>query len=206
MSAAAPESCRSRRSPSEATVSRVDHGTGPCFRSHPMKFAVRSSACLLVALSAAVASAAPSVPSLLDAARNGDRAALRALLQNGANVNAAEPDGTTALHWTSYRDDGEGTGLLIKAGANLNARNDLGATPLWVASFNGSDPLVRQLLAAGADPNLALLAGESPLMAAARAGKPLVVAQLLEKGAVVNAHGARDQTALMWAASQKHPD
>ncbi len=145
-------------------------------------------------------------PPLVDAARNADRDALRALLQKGANVNAAEADGTTALHWASYRDDVESADLLIRAGAKVNAANDLGATPLWTASQNGSAPMVRRLLAAGANPNAALLAGETPVMVAARSGNPAVVEQLIAKGANVNARGARGQTALMWAVSQKHPD
>jgi ankyrin repeat protein len=162
---------------------------------------------LLPVLFSAVVGAGPAArPALLDAARSGDRDTLRALLQKGASANAVEADGTTALHWASYRDDVEGAGLLIRAGAKVNAANDLGATPLWIASQNGSEAMVRQLLAAKADPNIALLAGETPLMVASRAGKPLVVAQLLAKGANVNARGSRSQTALMWAVSQQHAD
>ena len=142
---------------------------------------------------------------LIDAARNSDREALRRLVQNQTEVNAAEPDGTTALHWASYRDDGESADLLIKAGANVNAANDLGATPLWIASLNGSAAMVRRLLQAGANPNAALLLGETPLMVASRSGNPDVAEQLLAKGANVNARSARGQTALMWAVSQKHP-
>ena len=77
---------------------------------------------------------------------------MRALLKQGANVNAADGDGTTALHWASYRDDLESADLLIRAGANVNAANDLGATPLWAASLNGSAAMVRRLLQAGAEP------------------------------------------------------
>jgi uncharacterized protein len=150
--------------------------------------------------------AADTRPPLVDAARTADVTTLRALLQQGADVNAAEADGTTALHWASYRDDGDSADLLIRAGANVNAANDLGATPLWTASLNGSDAMVRRLLAAGANPNAALLAGETPVMVASRSGKPAVVEQLIAKGANVNAHGARGQTALMWAVSQQHPD
>ena len=143
---------------------------------------------------------------LINAARNTDREALRRLVQEKTDVNAAEPDGTTALHWASYRDDGESADLLIKAGANVNAANDLGATPLWTASLNGSAAMVRRLLQAGANPNAALLLGETPLMVASRSGNPDVVEQLLAKGANVNARAARGQTALMWAVSQQHPD
>jgi ankyrin repeat protein len=145
-------------------------------------------------------------PPLVDAARNADREALRSLLQHGASVNAADADGTTALHWASYRDDVETANLLIRAGAKVNAANDLGATPLWTASLNGSAAMVQRLLEAGANPNAALLAGETPVMVAARSGSPIVVEQLITKGANVNAHGARGQTALMWAAAQKHAD
>ena len=64
-------------------------------------------------------------PPLVEAAKNGDKDGLRALVQRGTNVNAAEGDGTTALHWASYRDDVESADLLIHAGANANAANDL---------------------------------------------------------------------------------
>src|SRR5881397_2949818 len=143
---------------------------------------------------------------LIDAAKNVDRDGLRGLLRQGVNVNATEPDGTTALHWASYRDDLESADLLLRAGADVNARNDLGATPLWAASQNGSEPMVRRLLEAGANPNASLLLGETPVMVAARSGAPAIVELLAAKGANVNARGARGQTALMWAVAQKHPE
>jgi ankyrin repeat protein len=143
---------------------------------------------------------------LLTAAKNADKDALRALLQKGANVNAADADGTTALHWASYRDDVETADQLIRAGAKVNAANDLGVTPLWTASQNGSAPMVKRLLEAGANPNAALLLGETPVMVASRSGYPMVVEQLLVKGANANARAARGQTALMWAVAQLHSD
>ena len=149
--------------------------------------------------------AAPTLP-LINAARNADREGVRRLVQEKADVNATEPDGTTALHWASYRDDVESAELLIKAGANVNAANDLGATPLWTASLNGSAVMVRRLLQAGANPNATLLLGETPLMVAARSGNADVVQQLVTRGANVNARATRGQTALMWAVAQKHPD
>ena len=165
---------------------------------------------VVIPLTAVIMSATPATaadrPPLVAAARTADAAVLGALLQHGADVNAAEADGTTALHWASYRDDGDSADVLIRAGAKVNAANDLGATPLWTASLNGSEAMVRRLLVAGANPDAALLAGETPLMVASRAGKPAVIEQLLAKGANVNAHGARGQTALMWAVSQKHAD
>ena len=143
---------------------------------------------------------------LVDAARNADAGAVRALIQKGANVNAAEGDGTTALHWAADRDDLATVDLLIRSGARVNAANDLGATPLWAACLNGNPAIVRRLLQAGANPNAALLLGETPLMVAARSGNAEVVEQLAARGATVNARAARGQTALMWAVSQRHPD
>jgi uncharacterized protein len=150
--------------------------------------------------------AAVDPPSVIQAAKNGDKDALRALIQKKADVNQAEADGATALHWASYHDDLSSADLLIHAGAKINAANDLGATPLWAASQNGSSAMVRKLLDAGANPNAALMSGETPLMVAARGGFPDVVEILANKDANVNAHGSRGQTALMWAVAQKHPE
>ena len=168
-------------------------------------FAALTRCATIVTVVGGVAIAAQQ-PALVDAARNGDTTALRALLQKRADVNAAAGDGTTALHWASFRDDLETAELLIRAGAKVNAATDLGVTPLWNASQNGSDAMVRRLLQAGADANAALLAGETPVMVASRSGYPGVVEQLIAKGAGVNARAARGQTALMWAVAQKHPD
>src|SRR5438876_11503664 len=99
---------------------------------------------MLLALAIFLLAAGPLLP-LIDAAKNVDREAVRSLLKQGTNVNASEPDGTTALHWASYRDDLESADLLIRAGAKVNAANDLGATPLWAACQNGSEALVRGL-------------------------------------------------------------
>jgi ankyrin repeat protein len=187
-----------------APSTRRAGASAPAFqRSRPRRL---KPALYAIALSVLATGAAPAGHPLIDAARNADAGAVRRLVQEKADVNAAEGDGTTALHWASYRDDGESADLLINAGANVNAANDLGATPLWTASLNGSAAMVRRLLHAGADANAALLLGETPLMVAARSGNPDVVEQLLERGANVNARAARGQTALMWAVAQKHPD
>ena len=159
---------------------------------------------LAVCLGYAAGAAAAADTPLIDAARDGDTVAVRALLAQGADVDAAEGDGTSALHWASYRDDIETVGLLLGAGADVNAANDLGATPLWTAGQNGSAAMVRRLLAAGANPNLTLLVGETPLMVAARSGASDVVELLLTAGAETEARGARGQTALMWAVAQHH--
>jgi ankyrin len=155
-----------------------------------------------------VATAAPPEAPLADAAKHADWATVRTLLQQDADVDARQGDGSSALHWASYWDHHEIAALLIGAGTAVNGANDLGVTPLWAACENGSSAMVATLLEAGADPNMALPFGETPLMTAARTGNADVVGQLLEAGAAVDAateegaYGA--QTALMWAVAQKH--
>src|SRR5262245_20623405 len=102
-----------------------------------------------------LAAAAPEV-SLVEAIKGGDTVdTLQGLIARGANVNATQPDGATALHWAVYRDDAQVTDLLIRAGAAVNSTNELGATPLWLAATAGSTQLVERLLKAGANPNAA---------------------------------------------------
>ena len=166
----------------------------------------KATLCLVLVVLSVGAVAGAGRPPLVEAARTGHWEALRALIQKKVDVNTADADGTTALHWASYRDDSESVGLLIRAGANVNSANDLGATPLWIASQNGSASIVRSLLQAGASPNRALLLGETPLMVASRSGSADVAGQLLLKGANVNARAARGQTALMWAVAERHAE
>ncbi|MBI3414462.1 MAG: ankyrin repeat domain-containing protein [Verrucomicrobia bacterium] len=142
--------------------------------------------------------------SLADAAEKSDRATLRTLLKQHADVNAAQADGMTALHWAAHRDDLETAKLLLKSGANVIATNRYGVTPLSLACGNGNTELVELLLAAGADANTTLRGGETVLMTAARTGKAGPVRALLARGAKVDAKERRGQTALMWAAAEGH--
>jgi ankyrin repeat protein len=120
-------------------------------------------------------------------------------------VNAAQPDGATALAWAAHSNDLETAELLIRAGANVNAANDYGVTPLSLACTNGNAAMVNALLAARANPNAALAAGETVLMTCARSGNVDAVQALLAHGADVNAKETRGQTPLMWAVAEKHP-
>jgi ankyrin repeat protein len=142
------------------------------------------------------------------AAQNRDINTLRALVRQGAAVNTAQPDGTTALHWAAHWNELEAVKLLLGAGANVRARNRYGATPLSEAVTTGNAALVETLLNAGADPNtLTTGDGETVLMTAARAGNIETVRMLLDRGADVNAREEyKGQTALMWAAAERHTD
>jgi ankyrin repeat protein len=158
-------------------------------------------------ISAATLAAVAGPADLIDAVRRQDRAAVEGLLRKGADVNARQGDGATALHWAVQVNDLDTAALLIRAGANVDAANDLGVTPLMVACTNGSSAAVSALLAAGADPNTRPEGRETPLMLAAWTGQVEAVKALLDGGAAVNAtEASRQQSALMWAASQKHPE
>ncbi len=145
-------------------------------------------------------------PEAADAAQRRDLEALRALLKQRVDVNAAQPDGTTALHWAAHWNNEEAVKLLLGAGADARARNRYGATPLSEAVVSGSAAMVEALLKAGADPKTpATESGETVLMTAARAGNIDAVRILLDRGADANARETyKGQTALMWAAAERH--
>jgi ankyrin repeat protein len=146
--------------------------------------------------------------SAADVAANRDMEALRALVKQHVDVNAAQPDGTTALHWAAHWNDAEAVDLLLRAGANARAVNRYGATPLSEAVVSGSAAMIEALLKAGASPEtLASEDGETVLMTAARAGNIDAVKILLDRGVNVNAREKyKGQTALMWAAAERHPE
>ena len=164
------------------------------------------SACLGLLLLVGGPAAAQSGAPLADAAEKRDRARITDLFKQGADVNAAQADGMTALHWAAYHDDPRSAALLIDAGASAKAANVYGVTALSLACTNGNAEIVEMLLKAGADPNAARRGGETVLMTAARTGKLGPVKALLARGAEVNAKDRNGQTALMWAAAEGHAD
>jgi len=138
-----------------------------------------------------------------DAAQRPDKAAVLTLLATHADVNAAQPDGTTALHWAAFHDDLEMARALVRAKANPKAANRYGVAPLSLACTNGSAKMVGLLLDSGADANSSLPGGETALMTASRTGVAGAVKLLIEHGAKVDAkEEKRGQTALMWAAAE----
>ena len=156
---------------------------------------------------AAATLAADADLRLVTAAADQDKVAVRALLKQGVNVNAARADGATALLFAAHWDDVETVDLLLKAGAKVNAADDHGVTALARATENASTKMVERLLKAGADPNLAQMSGMTPLMIASHTGNLDVVKSLLARGANVNAETTETKsTALMWAVAEPHPE
>ena len=150
----------------------------------------------------------PDPLSVADAARARDAAAVKELLKTGADVNAAQGDGMTALHWAAANGDAALTQMLLSAGGNIRATTRLGGiTPLLMASQAGHAQVVATLLAAGADANSATATGATALMLAARSGSTETVTRLVETGADINAkEKGFGQTALMVAAGLDRAD
>jgi uncharacterized protein len=144
---------------------------------------------------------------LVDAVRDQDELRVRTLLDQRVDVNARSGDGSTALLWAAHRNALETARLLVRAGADPNAGNDFGMTPLSQACTNGSAAFVDLLLKAGANPNSRVATGVAPIMTCARGGSVDAVSRLIAGDADVNAQEpAQNQTALMWAAAEHHPD
>jgi uncharacterized protein len=165
-----------------------------------------SGALLSAALAATLHASADG--TVVDAARLGDATAVRTLLKAGADVNAAQGDGMTALHWAAQKGDANMVAMLLSAGGNVRATTRLGGyTPMHLASQAGHPTVVAALLAAGAGADVTTSTGASPLMLAARSGNVESATRLIENGASLDAkettHG---QTALMVAAGLNRAD
>jgi ankyrin repeat protein len=146
--------------------------------------------------------------AVANAAMQGDTATLRKLVADGADVNAAQGDGMTALHWAAEHGDVAMANVLIRAHANLKAATRVGwYTPLHVASKDGNAPVVRALIKAGSDVNAATATGATALHLAAASGSADAVTALLDKGADVNAKESEwGQTPLVFAAEYDRAD
>ena len=163
---------------------------------------MRTLAPLLIPVAVAAAADTP----LVDAARRQDAATVNTLIEERVDPNQRQADGATALHWAAYWNDLATAELLLRAGAAADAENDLGVTPLSLACMNGAPRMVGALLGAGADPDAGPATRPSPLMLCARTGSVAAVRRLIARGADVNrSESRRGQTALMWAAAQRHP-
>jgi uncharacterized protein len=156
---------------------------------------------MLSALILSLALAAGAAP-VADAAMQGDVAGVRALLKQGSDVNAAQGDGMTALHWAAMNNDAALAQVLLYGGANVRATTRInGYTPLFLAAQRGYAEVIDVLLKASSDPKATSSTGSQPLMLAAASGDVRAVTLLLDAGAEINARDtAKGQTALMYAA------
>jgi ankyrin repeat protein len=160
---------------------------------------------VLLTATAAHAAQVPAEQALLAALKQQHWDVAQTILAGRVNINAPEPDGSTALHWAVHFDRTDLAGRLIRAGANVNAATDLGVTALSLACENASPGMVTLLLQAGANPN-GVAGTLPPIMVASRSGNPDIVAALLARGADANAvESMHQQTALMWAVANSHP-
>ena len=157
----------------------------------------------IVVLTMAALGASPRDSRLADAAQRSDVNAIRSLLNQHADVNGVQADGSTALHWAVLHDDLKLTDQLLAAGANVKAATRYNFTPLSLACTNGDAAIVERLIKAGADPNATSANGETALMTASLTGKTDAIKVLLSHGANVNVKEPfKGQTALMFAASE----
>ncbi len=166
------------------------------------KASLRASVLVAICATTLWAAAASDAP-VAEAAARGDMESVRALLRDGADVNAAQGDGMTALHWAAMRGDAEMVSVLIYAGANLSSTTRLGAyTPLHLASRDGRSAAVALLIEAGGDANGRTTTEATPLHFAAAGGDVPTITSLLEAGSEIDArekgHG---QTPLIFAAA-----
>jgi len=174
-------------------------GGAPAVAQTPQSQAPRSAPVVVPADSA--------TPAIVAAARDGDLAAVRALIAQRVDVNQAAGDGARALHWGVHRSSEPLVTVLLQAGADANATNKYGVAPLSLAAENGNAAIVAALLRAGADANAAMADGETVLMTAARSGQVSVLEALVEAGADINVTlQPTGYTPLMLAASSGNTD
>src|SRR6202142_4358905 len=175
----------------------------------PMSFKKCSVVALLCAVAAGVPVLAqaqkglPEVPgSLANLIQEGNRKAALAQIRAGADVNAAQPDGTRPIHGAVYRVDYELLDALIAMKAKVDVANEFGSTPLAEAAKLADARRVRTQLDAGARPARPNQGGETALILAIKAGELPVVEMLIKAGTNVNARETfHNPTALMWAAA-----
>jgi ankyrin repeat protein len=165
-----------------------------------MKTAITALALLTLT---GVLAAAPDGAAVADAAMRKDADAVRALLRDGGDVNAAQGDGMTALHWVAMHGDADLARALLYAGGNVRATTRLGGyTPMHLASQAGAAAVISALADAGADVDAATSTGATPMMLASAGGHIDAVRALLDRRADPGLkERANGETALMFAAA-----
>ena len=182
---------------------RRDGSAAGCARTG--RFAIGLLAAFLGSLPLVAASSADL--RLIDAVKSRDLRGIRALVEQGVDIDAKQPGGATALAWAVHLQDRETVDRLLASGAEVNTADEYGDTPLILASANGDLYMIERLVAAGADATAERWSGETALMLASGTGVAGAVGLLAERGSPLDAtETRRGQTALMWAAAEGHSD
>ena len=148
---------------------------------------------------------ADATGGLFDAAREGTEAEVKAVLEAGADVNARDEGGRTALHWAAWKNEPTVVKALLDAGAKTNPRDiDHGFTPLLDAAYNPNPSVIEALIEAGANANARGRGGWTGLHAAAWNANPAAAEALLAAGADPNARDEGGGTPLHAAAEDAH--
>jgi uncharacterized protein len=173
-----------------------------------MSRTTRFSIVAVALFAGSIALRAAATAPVADAAQQGDRDGVKALIKQAADVNAAQGDGMTALHWAAMKNDADLAQTLLYAGANIRALTRIGNyTPLLLAAQSGNAAVMAPLVAAGADVNAKTANGTTALMLAAASGSADAVKVLLDKGADINAQeSVRGLNAAMFAAAQNRAE
>ena len=172
-----------------------------------MKTGLRINTFGALLVTALMTASAPESP-VANAAERGDLETVRSLLRRGADVNAAQGDGMSALHWAAMNDNAEMAGVLLYAGAHAWSTTRLGGfTALHLAGKSGYTDVIRVLVEGGADVAAVTSTGVTPLHYAAASGRSEAVSTLLAYGADVDAReGTNELTPLMWATASNRVD
>lgn len=144
--------------------------------------------------------------SLIDASYHGYTERVKHLLSVGADVNAKNEDGVSALSYAADRGHMDIVKILLANNADVNSRSNIGSTPLINAAYMGHTEIVEMLIVNGANVNAQSKEGIAALMNAAAFGYKEIAEMLLAHGGDVNAFDKKGLCALWNAISDGHAD
>lgn len=135
---------------------------------------------------------------LMEATLNGDEAAVKRFLAQGADVNARDDAGTTALMLAAYEGHAAIVRLLLDSGADVNFVDENGRTALGNAVDRGHPEIAHLLLDSGADPNAHVSEDTSVLEDASQGGLLSIVRDLIDKGVDLQQYGGPALIGASW--------